>query len=296
AVVSSVLVIWGVLTVAVVMRRGYRFAFTALLPCSMLAGIGAGYTVQLLQKQKLAFRYLPELLWILIGAAVFSVLLILYGWIPSLIGLVVIMVLYFTEVYAGAKMQWPRCILSVVLCITMLFPSGTYDYAAVASTDPLVDDAEKTMMDWIRDHTEDNAIIASWWDYGYYYQYESERRTLADGSTYSGQAFSRLGAALMAENPDDSAKLFRELAGDDTAPIYLVLTPEVISRSSVIAYYGLWDATTGTSNAPDSLDIEKYTMLSLYYGDSSTQTAFTKVYEAEDPDQGNQKMMVWKIN
>ena len=38
-------------------------------------------------------------------------------------------------------------------------------------------------MQWLRENTPKDAVIASWWDYGYWISTLGERKTLADNAT-----------------------------------------------------------------------------------------------------------------
>ena len=55
--------------------------------------------------------------------------------------------------------------------------NGGSSFTNFASDDWLV------AMSWIKENTPEDAIIASWWDYGYWITTLSERTTLADNAT-----------------------------------------------------------------------------------------------------------------
>jgi len=38
-------------------------------------------------------------------------------------------------------------------------------------------------MQWLKENTPEDAVIAAWWDYGYWINTLGERKTLADNST-----------------------------------------------------------------------------------------------------------------
>ena len=40
-------------------------------------------------------------------------------------------------------------------------------------------------MEWIKNNTPKDAVVAAWWDYGYWISTMGERATLADNSTIS---------------------------------------------------------------------------------------------------------------
>ena len=61
-------------------------------------------------------------------------------------------------------------------------------------------------MAWLKENTSEDAVVGSWWDYGYWISTLGERKTLADNSTLLDWQIQKLGAAYMA-TPDDAWKL-----------------------------------------------------------------------------------------
>ena len=76
---------------------------------------------------------------------------------------------------------------------------------------PSVSDPLAQAMAWVRENEPDNAVVASWWDDGYYMQYASRRRAPADGGTSSGVVYWFLGKALLTDDPALMTGLFRML-------------------------------------------------------------------------------------
>jgi hypothetical protein len=99
------------------------------------------------------------------------------------------------------------------------------------------------MTQWLRDNTEENAVIASWWDYGYYYQFAAGRRTISDGGQINDEWFNRLGKAFICSDPEESAEMIKTLAEDSDAPIYFVISGDMVNKAGTIGYYGTYDGT-----------------------------------------------------
>jgi hypothetical protein len=99
------------------------------------------------------------------------------------------------------------------------------------------------MAQWLRDNTEENAVIASWWDYGYYYQFAAGRRTISDGGQINDEWFNRLGKAFICSDPEESAEMIKTLAEDSDAPIYFVISGDMVNKAGTIGYYGTYDGT-----------------------------------------------------
>ena len=88
---------------------------------------------------------------------------------------------------------------------------------------PAVSRAYDGAMEWIRENSRDpEAVIASWWDKGYYYEYASGHPVLWDGGSQSAVRSILIGKALTTEDMELSAAILSMLAGSgDRAVIYL---------------------------------------------------------------------------
>ena len=68
-------------------------------------------------------------------------------------------------------------------------------------------------MNWLKYNTPENAIIASWWDYGYWITTLSDRTTLVDNATLSTEGIARVAKILMS-SPEDSFTILEEMNVD----------------------------------------------------------------------------------
>jgi len=68
-------------------------------------------------------------------------------------------------------------------------------------------------LEWIKLNTPENAIIASWWDYGYWITTISERTTLIDNSTLIDSRIKNVAKMLMGA-PNDSWNMLKETNAD----------------------------------------------------------------------------------
>ena len=76
------------------------------------------------------------------------------------------------------------------------------------------DDWKDTML-WIKQNTSEDAVIASWWDYGYWITTLSERTTLADNATLIDWQIQKIGYSLIT-TPENSWHI---LSSDHTRDI-----------------------------------------------------------------------------
>jgi len=68
-------------------------------------------------------------------------------------------------------------------------------------------------MEWIKNNTPKDAVIASWWDYGYWISTLGERTTIADNATLSTIVIQNLAKMLMS-SPDQAWKMLTDMQAD----------------------------------------------------------------------------------
>ena len=114
----------------------------------------------------------------------------------------------------------------------------------------------------------DDAVIVSWWDYGYASMLFNPYRTLHDPGTNATPVTHYVGRALMAQSQQETSDLlnyivntsqdesqlgvsnygYREgekLPSVGTPPVYLVLTEQIANWAGSISKLALWDTTEG---------------------------------------------------
>ena len=68
-------------------------------------------------------------------------------------------------------------------------------------------------MEWIKNNTPKDAVIASWWDYGYWISTLGERASIADNSTLNTNIIQNL-AKMLLSSPDQAWKMLTEMQAD----------------------------------------------------------------------------------
>jgi len=68
-------------------------------------------------------------------------------------------------------------------------------------------------LEWIKNNTPEDAVIAAWWDYGYWIQTKAERATLADNSTVSTSIIKNI-AKILLSNIDDAWNSLNKMQAD----------------------------------------------------------------------------------
>ena len=68
-------------------------------------------------------------------------------------------------------------------------------------------------MEWIKNNTSKDAVIGSWWDYGYWIQTKADRASLADNSTVNAHIIKKI-AAMFTSSPAEGWQILRDLQSD----------------------------------------------------------------------------------
>ncbi|AFS79950.1 dolichyl-diphosphooligosaccharide--protein glycotransferase [Candidatus Nitrosopumilus koreensis AR1] len=68
-------------------------------------------------------------------------------------------------------------------------------------------------LEWIKNNTPENSVVAAWWDYGYWIQAKSDRTTLADNSTIYTSIIEKI-AKIFLSTPDEGWKKLQIMEAD----------------------------------------------------------------------------------
>jgi dolichyl-diphosphooligosaccharide--protein glycosyltransferase len=68
-------------------------------------------------------------------------------------------------------------------------------------------------LEWLKNNTSQDAVIASWWDYGYWISTLGERKTLADNATIHFKIIQNIAKAFLSE-PDRAWEMLQEMDAD----------------------------------------------------------------------------------
>lgn len=109
------------------------------------------------------------------------------SWFSKIL-IVVITILYVTAVILHGVSLWIPAHASVVPTV---IESGTGLSMNIPSW--------INMLNWIRNNTEEDAVIVAWWDYGYWISVIGERASVADGSTLNFTQINLLAKALTSD-------------------------------------------------------------------------------------------------
>ncbi|MEK0351026.1 MAG: STT3 domain-containing protein, partial [Nitrosopumilus sp.] len=110
----------------------------------------------------------------------------------------------------------------ILLIIPMIYPVGA-DLFVLSKTPPTILNGGSAFtiatsdwldsMEWIKNNTPKDSVVAAWWDYGYWISTMGERATLADNSTVSTRIIENI-ARMLLSNPDEAWRMLQEMQAD----------------------------------------------------------------------------------
>ena len=68
-------------------------------------------------------------------------------------------------------------------------------------------------MNWLKENTPKDSVVASWWDYGYWITTLGERKSIADNATLIDWRIKQM-AQVFLSSPDESWKILKEMNAD----------------------------------------------------------------------------------
>ena len=155
------------------------------------------------------------------------------------------------------KLGWTKVLsaaLSVLLFLGAVAPAVTGSLLSAADNRPTVSDASAKAMDWVRQNAAPDAVVASWWDMGYYYEYASGRPCLWDGGSQNGVRAILVSKALTSSSLKFSYKIWEMLAGSGNAAVELLME-HLDART---AFEGLWTALNTDEASARALLAEEF--------------------------------------
>jgi len=108
-------------------------------------------------------------------------------------------------------------------------------------------------MQWVRENTPKDAVIASWWDYGYWISTLGERKTLADNATLIDWQIRKI-AAMYMSTPENAWQILMSDAETNVDSYYVTLPPHDYKR---------YDATVSGDTVLD-IDLERLEQFKIW--------------------------------
>ncbi len=120
------------------------------------------------------------------------------------------------------KWRIGRLIISIIIVTAIILPD--FEGVFLSLRLPSVTDASANAMRWIKENAEDpDAVIASWWDMGYFYEAESDHPCLWDGGSQDPIRGILISRAMVEEDMETSYRILYMLACSGNAAVDLMM-------------------------------------------------------------------------
>jgi dolichyl-diphosphooligosaccharide--protein glycosyltransferase len=112
-------------------------------------------------------------------------------------------------------------VIILLLLIPLVYPNSNWVNSAVApptilnggSNWNIATNDWKETFEWIKTNTPEDAVIVSWWDYGYWITTMSDRATVNDNATINGTRIAKVAETLLSP-PDQAWKNLQKMEAD----------------------------------------------------------------------------------
>ncbi len=111
-------------------------------------------------------------------------------------------------------------IVLIFLFLVIIATSGISkdSYKRAYSDSPIVNDAWYNSLKYIRENSQKDAIINSWWDYGHHFKYFADRAVTFDGASQNSPMAHWIGRVLVTKDEKEAVGILRMLdCGSNTA-------------------------------------------------------------------------------
>lgn len=131
----------------------------------------------------------------------------------------------------------PRIITGVLIAVFALILLGTVQnaYAAARNDLPIVNDGWYNTLTQIKDSSQKDAIITSWWDFGHHFKYYADRPVTFDGASQNEPMAHWVGKILLLNDEKQAIGILRMLHCGSTKA-FDTLDAEVQDASTTVSY------------------------------------------------------------
>jgi len=166
---------------------------------------------------------------------------------------------------------------AVGLLLLLLSLSSFWGYMIGSGRMTAANDSWQDVLTYLRDNTPKEAVIMSWWDYGYWILDLAERRPVVDNGFYSydRERLEDIGLAYCTTEPSEAVRAMRKYGAN-----YLVFSQSDEDILGSIAYFGLGEEYEDSDSILEELKDSLY--VRALSGDFQSDQGLGVVYRNEE--------------
>lgn len=156
----------------------------------------------------------------------------------------------------GKLKDWNVVVASIIAVALLVYPV----FNAVDTLKNIEQPVSEDLVlgtEYLVSHSPDDAVVVSWWDLGYFYQYMGIR-SIVDGGIPEVAKYEVI-ADMLAQKDTHLIKTYISKLVKEDVPVYLVITDDMLDKTQAMSYYG---------NTKINYDSIIYT---LFYGDEDVE-------------------------
>ncbi|WP_407416494.1 STT3 domain-containing protein, partial [Methanobrevibacter sp.] len=220
---ACLFVVWTLLTILAV-TRGSRFITTIVLPFALMTGIFIGYVSDYLKNKLDNDNWLTV---IVVGcAALVAIPITQINFMYGIVTLIILLAIGLASIYVlkqnkdadSKNIPVKKYIAIALVVLALVTPTVCGAYLTANQVVPGTSDPMWNSMAWINEHSENDTVITSWWDFGYLFEIAADRQVTFDGGSQTGDRAYWLGQAMTTSDLQYSAGVFRMLDSSGTKP------------------------------------------------------------------------------
>ena len=219
----TVFMVWTIGTIIAV-TQGTRFIMALMIPLGILVGIFVGYAVDYVKAKVEDERRL--LLICLICAFLVSFPVVMQvNQISGIVLFIVLVIISAIAIYGGkffkeSDISLKKTAAVLLITLALISPTVCGAYQISEQVVPGTSDPMWNSMQYINGTANgtisSDAVIESWWDYGYLFEIAANKQTASDGGLQSGDRAFWMGRAMTTSNLDLSKGILEMLATTGT--------------------------------------------------------------------------------
>ena len=219
----TVLMVWTISCIVAV-TQGTRFIMTLMIPLGLCVGIFVGYAADYI-KAKVEDERRLFLICLICSFLVSFPVVEQVNFLSGIILFVVLVIVSAIAVYGGkffkeSDISLKKTAAVLLITLALISPTVCGAYQTASQVVPGASDPMWNSMQYINGTANNtissDAVIESWWDYGYLFEIAANKQTASDGGVQSGDRAFWMGRAMTTSNLDLSKGILQMLATTGT--------------------------------------------------------------------------------
>ena len=209
---------------AIAVTQGTRFIQVLLVPFGIVDGIFVGLAVDYI-KAKVDNERVLAILTVFCSFLIAFPIAMQVNFMPGVVLFIILAAISLIVIYSGkffkeSNLSLKKTITVLLITVALIAPTVCAAYETSEQVVPGTSDPMWNSMTYLKTNANNtisnDTVVQSWWDFGYVFEFASDKQTYFDGGSQSGEGAFWTGRALTTSNLDLSKGIFTMLATTGT--------------------------------------------------------------------------------